>query len=186
MTPIFFTEKELFREWLEKNHRTEKEVVVGFYKKGSGKPSMNWSEAVDQALCFGWIDSIRRSIDSESYSNRFTPRKPTSIWSAINIKKIEELTLAGLMTLEGQKAYDLRKEEKSKIYSHETENIALDPLYEKQFKAHKNAWDFFEKLAPSYKKITIHWIMSAKREKTRWSRLEKAISESEQHKKIKL
>lgn len=186
MTPIFFATKELFREWLEKNHLMEKEVVVGFYKKGSGKPSMNWSEAVDQALCFGWIDSVRRSIDEDSYSNRFSPRKTTSIWSAINIKKIEELTVAGLMTPEGRQAFDLRKKEKMGIYSHETDHISLDPVYEKQFKADKNAWDFFEKLAPSYKKITIHWIMSAKQEKTKLSRLEKAISESRQQKRLKL
>lgn len=186
MVPLFFENKEKFREWLEHNHLTEKEVVVGFYKKGSGKPSMNWSESVDQALCFGWIDSIRRSIDDESYSNRFTPRKPSSIWSAINIKKVENLMEAGLMRPEGQKAFDLRKKEKTGIYSHEKETIILDPVYEKQFKAAHKAWDFFEKQAPSYKKVLIHWVMSAKQEKTRLSRLEKAINESTLEKRLPL
>lgn len=185
MTPTFFATKEEFRKWLEEHHTKEKEILVGFYKKDSGKPSMNWSEAVDQALCFGWIDSVRRSLDSESYSNRFTPRKPNSIWSIINIKKVEELTKAGLMTLEGQKAFEVRKENKTGIYSHEKEEIILDPAYEKQFKTHKNAWAFFEKQAPSYKRMVIHWLMSAKQEKTRLSRLEKTIGESEQLKRLK-
>ncbi|PIF44624.1 uncharacterized protein YdeI (YjbR/CyaY-like superfamily) [Chryseobacterium sp. 52] len=185
MEATFFATKEEFRAWLEKNHTKEKEILVGFYKKDTGKLSMNWSESVDQALCFGWIDSVRRSIDSESYSNRFTPRKPNSIWSMINIKKVEDLTNAGLMAPEGQKAFEARKEEKTGIYSHEKENIILDPVYEKQFRMHENAWEFFEKQAPSYKRVTIHWVMSAKQEKTRLSRLEKVINESEQLRRLK-
>ncbi|MGG5210066.1 YdeI/OmpD-associated family protein [Chryseobacterium sp. MIQD13] len=185
MTPTFFATKEEFRKWLEENHTKEKEILVGFYKKGTGKPSMNWSESVDQALCFGWIDGVRRSLDSESFSNRFTPRKPNSNWSIINIRKVEELTKAGLMTLEGQKAFEARKEEKTGIYSHEKENIILDPVYEAQFKIYENAWNFFEKQAPSYKRTVIHWLMSAKQEKTRLSRLEKVIRESEQLKRLK-
>ncbi|MDP9960705.1 YdeI/OmpD-associated family protein [Chryseobacterium lathyri] len=185
MKPTFFATKEEFRKWLEENHTKEKEILVGFYKKDSGKPSMSWSESVDQALCFGWIDSVRRSLDSESYSNRFTPRKPNSIWSIINIKKVEELTKAGLMTLEGKKAFEVRKEDKTGIYSHEKEDIILDPVYEKRFKTHKNAWAFFEKQAPSYKRTIIHWLMSAKQEKTRLSRLEKVIGESQQLKRLK-
>lgn len=184
MAPIFFATTKEFRKWLEENHTTEKEVLVGFYKKGTGKASMNWSESVDQALCFGWIDGVRRSVDEESYYNRFTPRKPNSNWSLINIKKVEELTKAGLMKPAGQKVFDARKEDKTGIYYHETEYI-LDPAYEKEFKAHKNAWEFFEKQAPSYKKVTIHWLMSAKQEKTRLSRLEKIISESEQLRRLK-
>ncbi|MCT2561096.1 YdeI/OmpD-associated family protein [Chryseobacterium herbae] len=184
MAPIFFATTEEFRKWLDENHTKEKEVLVGFYKKGTGKASMHWSESVDQALCFGWIDGVRRSVDAESYYNRFTPRKSSSNWSLINIKKVEELTKAGLMRPAGQKAFEARKEDKTGIYSHETENI-LDPAYEKEFKAHKNAWEFFEKQAPSYKKLTIHWLMSAKQEKTRLSRLEKVISESEQLRRLK-
>lgn len=184
MAPIFFATAEEFRKWLEENHMKEKEILVGYYKKDTGKLSMTWSESVDQALCFGWIDGVRRSIDVESYCNRFTPRKPGSTWSLINIKKVEELTKAGLMTSEGQKAFEARKEEKTGVYSHEKE-IILDSVYEKEFKAHKNAWAFFEKQAPSYKKVIIHWLMSAKQEKTRLSRLEKVIRESEQLKRLK-
>ncbi|WP_080778295.1 YdeI/OmpD-associated family protein [Chryseobacterium phocaeense] len=184
MTPIFFATKEEFRKWLEENHTREKEILVGFYKKSTGKPSMNWSESVDQALCFGWIDGVRRSLDAESFSNRFTPRKPNSNWSLINIKKVEELIKAGLMTPAGQKAFEARKEDKTGIYSHEAEHIILDPLYEQQFKTYKNAWEFFEKQAPSYKRTIIHWLMSAKQEKTRLSRLEKVIHESGQLKRL--
>jgi uncharacterized protein YdeI (YjbR/CyaY-like superfamily) len=184
MEAIFFKIQEEFRQWLKENHHTEKELLVGFYKVGTKKPSMTWSESVDQALCFGWIDGVRKSIDEESYSIRFTPRKPTSIWSAVNIKKMEELTKAGLMTVAGQKAFELRKEEKSAIYSHEKGLATLDPEMEKQFKANPKAWDFFGKQAPSYRKVILHWIMSAKQEKTRLSRLEKTIKESENQKRM--
>lgn len=184
MTATFFPTPEDFRKWLEKNHTTEKELLVGFWKVGTKKPSMTWSESVDQALCFGWIDGVRKSIDDESYSIRFTPRKPTSIWSAVNIRKVEELTKAGLMTEAGRKAFELRKEEKSAIYSHEKEPATLDPEFEKQFKANKKAWEFFSNQAPSYKKVMLHWIMSAKQEKTRLSRLEKTIRESELEKRV--
>ncbi len=184
MTATFFPKQEEFRNWLEKKHQTEKELLVGFYKVGTGKPSMTWSESVDQALCFGWIDGVRRSIDEESYSIRFTPRKPTSIWSAVNIKKMEALTKAGLMTEAGQKAFELRKEEKSAIYSHEKGLATLYPELEKQFKSHPEAWKFFNSQAPSYIKVMLHWIMSAKHEKTRVSRLEKTIQVSELGKRM--
>lgn len=184
MKPTFFSTPQEFRQWLEKNHQTEKELLVGFYKVGTGKPSMTWPESVDQALCFGWIDGVRRSIDEESYSIRFTPRKPTSIWSAVNIRKMEELTTAGLMTEAGLKAFALRKEERSAIYSHEKKTTVLDPAFEKQFKANKEAWEFFSSQAPSYQKVILHWIMGAKQEKTRVSRLEKTIRESEVGKRV--
>jgi len=184
MTATFFETQDEFRKWLEKHHEKEKELIVGFYKLGSGKPSMNWSQSVDQALCFGWIDGIRKSIDKECYSIRFTPRRSTSIWSAINLKKVEELIKAGLMKPAGLKAFSLRTDNKSKIYSHEKETACLDSAYEKQFKADKIAWDFFMKQAPSYKKVITHWIMSAKQEKTRQTRLEKTINESRQQKRV--
>lgn len=184
MTPTFFATPNDFRKWLEKNHKKEKELLVGFYRVGSGKPSMTWSESVDQALCFGWIDGVRKSIDEESYSIRFTPRKSTSIWSAINIKKVEELTKAGLMRPEGLEAFSLRSEKRAGVYSHEKEPIALAPAYEKLFKKNKPAWTFFQAQAPSYKKVMTHWIMSAKQEKTRLSRLQKTISESEQQRRM--
>jgi uncharacterized protein YdeI (YjbR/CyaY-like superfamily) len=185
MSATFFPTPQEFRNWLKKNHKNEKELLVGFFRVGTKKPSITWSESVDQALCFGWIDGVRKSIDKESYSIRFTPRKPTSIWSAINIKKIEVLTTAGLMNPEGLKAFELRKEEKSAIYSHEKELATLDSTFEKQFKANKKAWEFFIHQAPSYQKVMLHWIMSAKQEKTRLSRLEKTIIESENEKRLR-
>ncbi|MEO6905944.1 MAG: hypothetical protein ABI148_06255, partial [Ginsengibacter sp.] len=119
--PTFFSTQAVFRKWLEKNHEKAGELLVGFYKVSSGKPSITWSESVDEAICFGWIDGIRRSIDEESYSIRFTPRKSTSIWSAINIKKVEELTKKKLMDPAGINAFSKRKEHKSRIYSYEKE-----------------------------------------------------------------
>ena len=180
----FFKTQDDFREWLEINHEKETELIVGFYKVGSGKPSMNWSQSVDQALCFGWIDSVRRSIDDESYCIRFTPRKSTSNWSAINLKKIEELTKAGLMKPAGLKALSLRRDIKTEIYSYENEPAILDSNYEKQFREDKIAWDFFMKQAPSYRKAVLRWIMSAAQEKTRQSRLEKTIKECAQQKRV--
>lgn len=184
MTATFFATPAGFRKWLKKNHKKETELVVGFYKVDSGKPSITWPQSVDQALCFGWIDGVRKSIDNHSYCIRFTPRKSTSIWSAINIKKVEVLTKSGLMMPEGLKAFALRKENKSGIYSHENELKVLPPSFNRAFKLNKAAWAFFNKQAPSYKKVMIHWIMSAKQEKTRLLRLEKAIKISEQQKRL--
>jgi len=180
----FFETQEDFRKWLEKQHDKQTELIVGFYKLDSGKPSMTWSQSVDQALCFGWIDGIRKYIDKESYCIRFTPRRSKSIWSAINIKKVEELTKAGLMKAVGLKAFSLRTVNNSKLYSHENETVLLDSSYAKQFSENKIAWDFFMKQAPSYRKVITHWIMSAKQEKTRQSRLEKLIIESGKLKRI--
>lgn len=184
MNVIFFSTQDEFREWLDKHHKSETELLVGFYKVDSGKPSMTWSQSVDQALCFGWIDGIRKSVDGESYCIRFTPRKKTSIWSAINIRKVEELTAAGLMTPEGLKAFSFRKEDKSGVYSYENELAEFDANYAKQFKENKLAWAFFEKQAPSYKKVMKRWVMNAKQEKTRLLRLGKIIKESEQQRRI--
>ena len=181
---IFFKTQDDFRKWLESHHEKETELIVGFYKVDSGKPSMTWSQSVDQALCFGWIDGVRKSINEESYSIRFTPRRNSSNWSAINIKKIEVLTNAGLMKPAGLKAFSLRKENKSEIYSYENDTLLLDSNYEIQFKENKKAWEFFIKQAPSYKKAIMRWIMSASQEKTRQSRLEKTIKVSEQQKRV--
>ena len=184
MTATFFENQLKFRAWLENNHDKEKELIVGFYKVNSGKPSMSWSESVDQALCFGWIDGVRKSIDKESYCIRFTPRNPNSIWSAINIKKIELLTNAGLMKAEGLKVFAIRKVEKSNIYSHENDRIEFSTELLNQFKENMLAWDFFKKQAPSYQKVITHWIMSAKQDKTKRSRLEKTIQTSEAQKRL--
>lgn len=183
MNVTFFSNQEEFRKWLEKHYDKETELFVGFYKVKTGKPSISWSQSVDQALCFGWIDSVRKSIDNESYCIRFTPRKKTSIWSAVNIKKVEELKMAGLMKEAGLRAFEFRKENKSEVYAYEN-TFGLTTTYENQFKSNKTAWDFFNQQPPSYKKIITHWIMSAKQEKTQLSRLEKAINESEQLRRI--
>ncbi|MES2567952.1 MAG: YdeI/OmpD-associated family protein [Bacteroidota bacterium] len=184
MAPTFFSSPSEFRKWLQKNHKKETELLVGFYKVSSGKPSITWPQSVDEALCFGWIDGVRKNINEESYSIRFTPRRSTSIWSTINIKKVEELTKAGLMMAEGLKAFSLRTENKSNIYSYEKEAVSLEPGYEKLFKKNKVAWEFFSSQAPSYKKQMIHRIMGAKQEKTRLSRLEKIIKESEAQRRV--
>lgn len=179
MEPKFFSTQDDFRKWLEENHQKESELLVGFYKVGTKKSSMTWSESVDQVLCFGWIDGIRKSIDKESYQIRFTPRKSTSIWSAVNIKKIEELTEKGLMFPAGIAAFEKRKEHKSKIYSHENNPKEFSEEFLKLFKANKKAWQYFEKLAPSYKKTSIHWVINAKQEVTQLKRLQQLIADSE-------
>ncbi|HLO57886.1 MAG TPA: YdeI/OmpD-associated family protein [Bacteroidales bacterium] len=181
---IFFKNRDEFREWLQNHYKTKKELVVGFYKTKTGKPSMTWSESVDQALCFGWIDGIRRSIDDVSYSIRFTPRNPNSVWSSINIKKVEELTQKGLMTPEGLDAFNKRKPEKSGIYSFENKPGQLTPEMESQFKKETAAWDFFNLQAPSYRRTVIHWILSAKTETTRQNRLSKLIEASSDKKRL--
>ena len=179
MEPTFFETPAHFRQWLQQHAGTEAELLVGFYKTGSGKASITWGQSVDEALCFGWIDGVRKSIDAERYSIRFTPRKPTSIWSAVNIKKIAELTEKGLMQPAGLAAYAKRREEKSAVYSFENEEMILKAEYEKQFKANEIAWAFFQKQAPWYKKLTVHRIMTAKQEKTQLSRLASIIAASE-------
>lgn len=176
MTPTFFKNQFEFRKWLEENHSTSTELLVGFYKVGSEKHNMTWSQSVDQALCYGWIDGVRKSIDNESYCIRFTPRRITSIWSPININKIESLIEQGLMQPLGLAAYGFRTEEKSKIY---TDDKELTDSFVSKFKMNMQAWEFFTKQSMSYKKAVIHWIMTAKQEVTQVSRLEKAISESE-------
>jgi uncharacterized protein YdeI (YjbR/CyaY-like superfamily) len=179
MNPIFFANQTEFRKWLENNYKKSSELWVGFYKVKTKKPSMTWSESVDQAICFGWIDGVRRSIDEDSYCIRFTPRRKTSNWSAVNIKKVANLTKLGLMKPEGLEAYANRKKRKSETYSFENKRKKLNVHYKNTFKANKIAWDFFNKQAPYYQKTIIHWVMSAKKETTQISRLEKLIAASE-------
>jgi uncharacterized protein YdeI (YjbR/CyaY-like superfamily) len=177
ITPTFFSTQKGFRKWLQKNHETAAEIVIGFYKVGSGKPSITWSQSVDEALCFGWIDAVRKSIDKDSYQIRFTRRKPASIWSSVNIKKIEELTRKGLMQPAGMASFGNRQEKKSGIYAHENAEIQLSPGFKKLFKAEKTAWHYFQSLAASYKKLSTHWVMSAKQEATRVKRLNELIND---------
>jgi uncharacterized protein YdeI (YjbR/CyaY-like superfamily) len=187
MKPTFFKNASEWRQWLKENHDKVDELWLGYYKKDSGKANYTWSESVDEAICYGWIDGIRRSVDKESYMIRFTPRRPTSIWSAVNIEKVKVLTEKGLMRPAGIKAWERRKEKKSKVYSFEQEIHELDPVYMKQLKANPKAWTYYsEKLAPSYKRSSIHWVMSAKREDTRQRRLNILIESCEQEQKIPL
>lgn len=177
--PTFFATPADFRSWLEKHHGQAQELFVGYYKKDSGKPSITWPESVDQALCFGWIDGVRKSLGPESYVIRFTPRKPSSIWSAVNIQKVEELTRQGLMRPAGLKAFQARSEEKSAIYSFEQkEEPKLSPAHEQRFQAEPKAWAFFQAQAPWYRKSAIWWVVSAKKDETREKRLATLISDS--------
>lgn len=176
----FFATPVAWREWLEKYHDQRQELLVGFYKKDSGKPSITWPESVDAALCFGWIDGVRRRIDDASYSIRFTPRRPRSTWSTVNIKRVEELTRLGLMHPAGIKAFEARREERSGIYSFEQQGIAFASGQEERFHANKSAWKFFESQPPWYRRTATFWVISAKREETREKRLATLIECSEQ------
>lgn len=185
MEPTFFATPSEFRAWLEEHHHKAQELWVGFYKKSSGKPSITWPEAVDEALCHGWIDGVRKGIDDVSYTIRFTPRKPRSTWSAVNVKRARELASQGLMRPTGLKAFEERTEEKSGTYSYEQENAAgLDDAYEQQFRANKKAWDFFQSQAAWYRRTATWWVISAKKEETRQKRLATLIENSEQGRTI--
>ncbi|MGE5846956.1 MAG: YdeI/OmpD-associated family protein [Ignavibacteria bacterium] len=172
------------RSWFEKNHDKKQEQFIAFYKKDSGKPSITYQEALDQALAFGWIDGVRKSIDKKSYMIRFTPRKPKSYWSAVNIKHVKRLMKLGSMHQSGIKVFESRDKEKSEKYSFERENVKMNSNYEKLFKANKKAWDFFQSKPPSYRKPALWWIMSAKQEETRLRRLDQLIKYSESGEKI--
>lgn len=186
MEPIFFKTPAEMRKWLQKNYKKETEIIVGYYKVSTGKPSITWSESVDQAICFGWIDGVRRSIDEASYMIRFTPRKAKSIWSAVNIEKVKKLAEAGLMLPEGLAAFEKREDAKSKIYSFEQEKVELDAPSLKKLKANKKAWLFFDKETPgSYKRAAIWWVISAKQETTKARRLQQLIDDSEAGKRLK-
>jgi uncharacterized protein YdeI (YjbR/CyaY-like superfamily) len=181
----FFKTPSALRKWLEAHHASAKELWVGFYKKGSGKPSIDWPESVDEALCFGWIDGIRKSIDADSYMIRFTPRKPTSVWSAVNIKNVENLIKEKRMHPAGLKAFAARKENRSGIYSYEQRGPELVEPYLGMLKRNKAAWKFFQAQPPSYRKVMNWWVVSAKQEATRVKRLDKLIEESAQGRRMR-
>jgi uncharacterized protein YdeI (YjbR/CyaY-like superfamily) len=182
---LFFAKPEGFRKWLEAHHGNTSELWVGFYKKDTGRPSITWPESVDEALCVGWIDGLRKTIDAESYKIRFTPRKKTSNWSAVNIGRVKELTKQRRMRAAGLKAFALRKEEKSGIYAYENRKSAvLEKAEEKQFLACPKAWDFFLRQPAGYQKLATWWVISAKRVETKKKRLERLISESEAGRRV--
>ena len=168
----FFRDAKALRSWFAKNSQSETELIAGFYKISTGIPSVTWPESVDEALCVGWIDGVRKNVDAQAYQIRFTPRKPTSHWSAINIAKVEALIAQGRMQPAGLAAFALRTEEKSRRASYEQPDMpVLPPAFEAQFRKHKAAWKFFEAQPPGYRKQMIWRITSAKREETREKRL---------------
>jgi uncharacterized protein YdeI (YjbR/CyaY-like superfamily) len=183
--PKFFATPEAFRAWLDAHHERETECLVGFYKRGSGKPSITWPQSVDEALSFGWIDGKRQSIDEISYTIRFTPRKPRSNWSAINVKRMAVLIAQGRVRPMGLAAFEKRSAERTGIYAYENRKSAtLDPEAEREFRRNKKAWAYFEAEAPSYRRLAIWWVVSAKREETRRSRLATLIDDSAQGRRI--
>jgi uncharacterized protein YdeI (YjbR/CyaY-like superfamily) len=181
--PKFFSTSADFRAWLRENHSKESELLVGYYKVTSKKVSMTWPESVDQALCFGWIDGIRRTIDEESYSIRFTPRRPGSNWSTVNIEKVRQLKKDGLMREAGLAAFEKRKPHRSEIYGYERKALKLSREYEAALKQNGKAWAYFSSLSPYVKKASENWVMSAKREDTRERRLSKLIESCEKGEK---
>jgi uncharacterized protein YdeI (YjbR/CyaY-like superfamily) len=175
MTPVFFESADELRRWFRRNHRTATDLWVGYYKRATGKPSVTWSQSVDEALCVGWIDGIRKRIDGERYTIRFTPRRPGSVWSAININRVRYLAEHGRMLPEGHKAFEARRERRSRIYSYEQQRGELEPRLQKILEADKKAWAFFQTLPPSYRKVASWAISSAKQEATKQRRLRKLV-----------
>jgi uncharacterized protein YdeI (YjbR/CyaY-like superfamily) len=182
--PIFFESPQAFYDWLEEHHETESEVYVGFFKSHTGKRAMTWSESVDQALCFGWIDGKVNTIDADRYMQRFTPRKPGSNWSKINVEKVAQLKKAGLMRPAGLAAFERRSEGKTGVYSFENE-AELAAEYEARLRANKAASEYFDSRPPWYRRTAIHLVMSAKREETRERRLSQLIEDSAAGRDIK-
>ncbi len=179
MKPTFFATPAELRDWFKNNHESDSELLVGYYKKDSGKPSITWPESVDEALCVGWIDGIRRSLGEESYTIRFTPRKPHSIWSAVNIARVEVLTKEGRMQPKGLEAFQKRRENKSAIYAYEQrDQIELTEAETAAFQANQPAWDFFHTQPNSYRKAALWWLVSAKKLETRTKRLGILIEDS--------
>jgi len=177
--PRFFATPEAFRRWLSTHHGTERELLVGYYKKGSGKPSITWPESVDEALCFGWIDGVRKSLSDEAYCIRFTPRKPTSIWSAINVARVSELEKLGKLTEAGRRAFAARTPERTGVYSFERKKAAVfSAADEQRLRADAAAAEFFDAQPPWYRRTATHWVISAKREETRQRRLDQLIADS--------
>jgi uncharacterized protein YdeI (YjbR/CyaY-like superfamily) len=183
--PHFFPTPSDWRAWLEAHHAETTELWVGLYKRDSGRPSITWPEAVDGALCFGWIDGIRKSIDAIRYKIRFTPRKRRSIWSAVNVRRATELSKLGLMHSAGLSAFEKREGKRSAIYAYEQRKTArLPAAYRKKFRANAAAWKFFQAQAPGYRRTCSWWVISAKKEETKLKRLASLISHSERERSL--
>ena len=182
-SPTYFPSEGEFRTWLQANHETAPELLVGFWKKSSGKPSIDWPQARDQALCFGWIDGVRRSLGDDAYTIRFTPRRKGSIWSKVNVERFAALKAEGLMTAAGERAYEENKG-KSGLYAYERQLASLSPEDEVQFRKNGKAWADWEKRPPGYRRVVLHWVTSAKRPETRAKRLAILIESSSRGEKI--
>jgi uncharacterized protein YdeI (YjbR/CyaY-like superfamily) len=179
MKPTYFRTPAEFRAWLKEHHATEDELWVGVYKKGSGIPSITWSEAVDEALCYGWVDGIRRGVDERRFMNRFTPRKPSSNWSEVNIRRVEELTRQRRMRAPGRKAFEARQARKAGTYFYEQRyEVELSPDLDRRFRASKRAWAWFQDQPAAYRSLALYWVMSAKKPETRERRLSTLIEDS--------
>ena len=187
MTATYFTGSTEFRAWLDANHATATELLVGFHKRHTGRPTLTWPESVAEALCYGWIDGVRRRVDDERYTIRFTPRQATSIWSSVNIALMETLIADGRAQPAGVRAFERRREAKSAIYAYEQrQTAALEPAMEREFRANRAAWRFFESTAPSYRRTVLWWIVSAKRPETRAKRLAELIARCAEGRKVGL
>jgi uncharacterized protein YdeI (YjbR/CyaY-like superfamily) len=184
MEPVFFASPDGFRDWLAGHHDSERELLVGFHRKGTGRPSLTWPESVDEALCYGWIDGIRRKIDDGSYSIRFTPRKRGSTWSAVNLRRAEELIRSGRMQPAGRRAFDARDPARSGYSFEQRADLKLPPELESRFMQNERAWAFFQSRPPGYRRTAIWWVVSAKREETRARRLAKLMEDSAAGSKI--
>ncbi len=180
----FFASQVAFHDWLEEHGATSTELLVGFHKKSSGNGGITYAQALHEALCFGWIDGVRRSLDVASFAIRFTPRKPRSIWSAVNIKRAEELNALSLMQPAGLAAFAKRDETRSRIYAYEQRQTELDDASLQQFRANAEAWAFFQSQAPWYRRTATHWVLSAKRDDTRRNRLAALIADSQARRRI--
>jgi uncharacterized protein YdeI (YjbR/CyaY-like superfamily) len=178
LKPTFFATPAAFRRWLSKHHESATELWVGFHKKGTGTPSITWPESVAQALCFGWIDGVRKRIDDERYMIRFSPRKPRSIWSNVNVAKARELIELRLMHPAGLAAFEKRSDARTGVYSAEQKNVSLGAAYERALRANANAWEFFKTQPPWYRRTVTWWVISAKKEETRQRRLAQLIADS--------
>jgi uncharacterized protein YdeI (YjbR/CyaY-like superfamily) len=179
MEPVFFADAAQLRAWFVEHHAEAPELLVGYYKKHTGRPTVQHTEAIEQALCFGWIDSIGRRIDDERYQVRFTPRRKGSVWSAVNVAKITELTAAGLMHPAGLQAFESRKPERVAVYSYEQPaDAVLDEQQTARFQGEEAAWQWFSAQPASYRRAAAHWVVSAKREDTRQRRLTQLITDS--------
>jgi len=177
--PIYFASPEEFRAWLEEHHASESEVLVGYHRKATGRPSMTWQQSVDEALCYGWIDGVRRGVDHERYSIRFTPRKATSTWSAVNIDRFQALEAEGRTRPAGRAAFASRREDRSRIYSYERrEEARFEDGEERRFRENAAAWAFWEARPPGYRRVATHWVISARKPETRERRLAQLIEDS--------